>query len=334
MAGASVLLLLAAGCNGGGGSAAKPAERHLVYVRGNGVSTPVVWIADVTGAHARRLTQGSLGVLSPDGRTVAVSRGGKGIYLISSTGRDLRRLTPRALHPRAWSGDSKILFATVETESAVPALVAIDRDGGAVRTVARGSLYGFDVSPDGSEIVYSRAPEATIEGICGDVFDLYVAPVDGGKPRRLTRDGLSAFPAWGAGGIAFAHFTASTSSELCAAPGVSTIDPDGSHLRRIVARTPDALTLQGFYGFQPLAWLDDHRVLVGLRSDYGVEGTILDTKTRKLRRLNDYTDEASSDGRFSVGSGGDQGLAVTILRLDDGKRVFHRTSACCPDWNR
>ena len=48
----------------------------------------------------------------------------------------------------------------------------------------------------------------------------------------------------------------------------------------------------------------------------------------------DVADEASSDGRFSLGSGGDQENAVTIVRLADGKRVFKRKDVCCPDWNR
>jgi len=336
VAAVALVALVAAGCSSGGGSDTQPSERHLVYVHGDGVEQASVWIANVSGEHARRLTRGSLGVLSADGRTVAVSRGSKGIYLISSKGRDLRRLTPHALRPQAWSGDGRTLFATVEAERAVPELVAIDRDSGKTRTVARGSLYGFDVSPDGDRIVYSRAPEATVEGICGDAFDLYVEDVDGDNRQRLTHDGLSAFPAWGASRIAFAHFQASSSSstEQCSAPGVSTIDPDGKNEHAIVRRTPDSLTLLGFYGFQPLAWLDDRRLLVGLRSENGTEGTVLDTKSHKLRRLNDYTDDASSDGRFAVGSGGDRGPAVSILRVSDGMRLLHRNNACCPDWNR
>ena len=75
-----------------------------------------------------------------------------------------------------------------------------------MKTIAGGSLYGLDTSPDGKQIVYSRAPEATPQGICGDQFDLYVANLDGSGAKRITNDGLSAFPVWGAGGIAFTHF--------------------------------------------------------------------------------------------------------------------------------
>jgi len=125
-----------------------------------------------------------------------------------------------------------------------------------------------------------------------------------------------------------------TDTQSCSAPGVWTIDPDGKNEDAVITRAPDSITLAGYYGFQPLAWLDDEHVLVGLRTDSGTEGAILDTKTRHLRRLGDYADLASSDGRFSVGSGGTQSLILSVLRLSDGHRVLLRKQACCPSWNR
>jgi hypothetical protein len=330
---ALLLMLGAAGC-GGDGKTSEPAEHHLVYIKGNGVNVPVVWIAKPDGSHGHPLTPGFVGVLSPDGRTVAVARRRKGIFLVPSDGGRARRLTARALRPQAWSPDGKEVVATAATSQSVSALVALDPKTGKETTIARGSLYGFDFSPKGDELVYSRAPEATFEGICGDQFDLYVSKPDGSDAKRITHDGLSAFPAWGPAGIAFSHFPAGSSIADCSAPGVSTIDPDGSHEHTVVARAPDEITLAGYYGFQPLDWLDDGRVLVGLRTDAGTEGAILDVKTHKLRRLGDYADTASSDGRFSVGSGGTQGLILSLLRLSDGHRLVLRKNACCPSWNR
>ena len=318
----------------GGSDTAAPAERHLVYVRGNGVNAATVWIAKVDGSRARRLGVGVAGVLSPDGRTVAIAHRSGGIFLVRSGGGRERMLTARELQPRAWSGDGETLLATRASGDAVVELDAVDRRSGQVRAIAHGSLYGLDVSPAGDEVVYSRAPNATDAGICGDQFDLYVAKIDGGSPRRLTHDGLSAFPVWGHLRIAFSHFPSGLSIQDCASPGIWTVGDDGSQRRAVVARAPDSLVLSGFYGLQPLAWLDDARVLVGLRSDAGTQGAVLDTRTRKLRQLNEYADEASSDGRFAVGSGGEQSLALSIVRVGDGRRVFHRESACCPDWNR
>ncbi|HZE29566.1 MAG TPA: hypothetical protein VE055_05670 [Gaiellaceae bacterium] len=102
----------------------------------------------------------------------------------------------------------------------------------------------------------------------------------------------------------------------------------------MIDRAPDSLTLNGYYGFQPLGWIDSGKLLVGLRSDAGTEGAVLDLGTRKLRRLNQMADQVSSDGRFSLGSGGDSENAVTIVRLADGHLVFQRKNVCCPDWNR
>ena len=329
-AAAALLALAASGCGGSGG--ATPAERHLVYVKqSDGPAS--VWIAHVDGSDPRRLARGDAGVLSPDGRTVAVGRRA-GIVLVPSGGGRERKLTSRRLRPQAWSPDGEALIATASTRHAVYQLVAIDRASGRTRVLGRGSLYGFSFSPNGKDLVYSRAPEATYEGICGDQFDLYVTSLSGRKQQRLTHDGLSAFPAWGPSRIAYSHFPATMSEQDCAAPGVWTIAADGSDRRPVIARAPDSITLAGYYGFAALAWLDDERVLVGLRTDSGTEGAVLNTETRELRRLGDYADTVSSDHRFSVGSGGDQAQIVSVLRLGDAHRVLLRKNACCPSWNR
>ena len=343
--GAMALLVAATACSGGGGGSSKaaaPAERHLTYIGGELQATEdqtsanaSVWIADANGSHPRKLTKGFIGVLSPDGRTVAVQRQGQGIFLVSSDGKQTRRLTAaRQLRPQAWSPDGKKLYVTADAAQAVVRLAAIDIDSGDVKTIAGGSLYGLDTSPDGKQIVYSRAPEATPQGICGDQFDLYVANLDGSGAKRITNDGLSAFPVWGAGGIAFTHFPGGLAIADCGSPGIGTIQPDGSNRKIVIDRAPESITLSGFYGFQPLGWLGQNKLLIGLRSDGGTEGAVLDLGTGKLRRLNEMADKASSDGRFSLGSGGDQENAVTIVRLEDGKRVFKRQDVCCPDWNR
>jgi hypothetical protein len=333
--GAAALLLVVTACGGGGTAPAKPAERHLVYVHGTRAANTTVWIANVDGSHSHPLTRGVVGVLSPDGRTVAIQRRGQGVYLVSSDGRRQRRLTSRHLQPRAWSPDGESLIATAASSSAVVELDTVERKTGDVRRLAQGSLYGFDLSPKGDEVVYSRAPSATVEGICGDQFDLYVAKLDGGPTTRLTHDGLSAFPVWGPDEIAFSKFPGGGSMQDCSSPGVWTIDPGGGEPHAIIARAPDALALNGYYGLQPLAWLDDGHVLIGLRSDFGTQGAVVDTQSHKLRRLGQFADEASNDGRFSVGSGGDDsGVALSITRIRDGHRLFRRTNSCCADWNR
>jgi hypothetical protein len=338
-----VLVLAATACSGGGGSkVSAPAERHLVYVAGPPEASESataakasVWIADPNGAHPRRLTKGFVGLLSPDGRTVAVERQGQGIYVVSTDGKQTRRLTASAdLRPQVWAGDGSTLYVTKSSSQAVTELDAMDAESGKVQTVARGSLYGVDASPDGKQIVYSKAPVATDQGICGDQFDLYVANLDGSDPKRITEDGLSAFPVWGTGGIAFTHFPVDEQGvPECGASGIATVQPDGSKGKIVVDRAPESITLLGFYGFQPLGWLGTDKLLVGLRGESGTEGAVLDLATHKVRQLHEFADEASSDGRFSLGNSGDEN-SISIVRVADGQRVFKRKGACCPDWNR
>ena len=332
--GAALVVLAAAGCGGSEDNRqAAPAEQHLVYTAGESAKNTTVWIAAVDGAHPRKLSKGSTGVLSPDGRTVAVRRGG-GIDLLTSGGKRLRQLTSKNLRPEMWSRDGKTLYATAAIGPAIVKLLALDADSGRSRTIASGSLYGLDTSPDGKKIVYSRAPEATDQGICGDQFNLYVANPDGSSKKRITNDGLSAFPVWGESGIAFSHFPSGRSLEDCSSPGIWTIDPDGGKPTPVIARAPASIVLLNLYGLQPIGWLDDRRLLIGLRSEFGNKAAVLDTKTRRMRQFSDYAEHASSDGRYYVGSGGDTGVALTIRRVDDGQRMLRRQNACCASWNR
>lgn len=329
---AGAVLVAVAGC--GGTHRAKPAQEHLVYLKGDDPSTATAWIADENGAHAHSLGPASAAVLSPDGRTVALRRRG-GIYLVSANGRRVRQLTTRRLELQRWSPDGTSIIATREKPLAVLELDAIDRRTGHVRVIGSGSMYGFSFSPNGDELAYSGAPTATGQGPCGDQFDIYTTKLSGGTPKRLTHDGLSGFPVWGKAGIAFAHFPAGTSQEDCQAPGIWTMHPDGSHVQPVVARAPQELASNDLFGLQPLAWLDDHDVLTGVRTNSGTLGAVVDTKTGKLRELHDFANEASSDGRFEVGSGGNGEIVhVAIVRTSDGKRVFLLKGACCPDWNR
>jgi hypothetical protein len=331
----AVLVLAATGCSGSTNTGfAPPAHGKLVYVAGESAATANVWVANSNGSHPRRLGRGSLAVLSPDGRTVALLRR-SGIYLESTSGGRQHLLVPRRLRPQAWTPDGTAVIATQAHGGAVVQLVAIDRASAKVRTIASGSLYGFSFSPNGDEMAYSRAPAATIDGICGDQFDVYKVKLSGGTPKRLTHDGVSAFPVWGRAGIAFSHFPGSTQDD-CASPGIWTMRDDGSHVSHVVDRSPAQFaTVTGRFGLEPLAWLDQKRILVGIRSLDGTQGAVLDTGTRDLRTLaNYYVEEASRDGRFAVGSGGDSGVDLSIIRIRDGREVFVRRNACCPDWNR
>jgi hypothetical protein len=331
----ALVLLAATGCSGSRSTGpAPPAHGKLVYVAGESAATSNVWIANSNGTHPRRLGRGSVAVLSRDGRAVAVQRR-TGIYLMPAAGGRQHLLVARRFRPEAWTPDGTAIIATAARGNAVVRLVTIARASGKVRTIASGSLYGFSFSPDGLEIAYSRAPVATIDGICGDQFDIYKVKLSGGTPERLTHDGVSAFPVWGRPGIAFSHFPGATQDD-CVSPGIWTMHDDGSQVRHVIDRSPAQFaSVTNRYGLEPLAWLDRTHVLVGIRSNWGTQGAVLNTTTRDLRTLaNHYVEKASRDGRFAVGSGGESGVDLRIVRIRDGRQVFVRRNACCPDWNR
>src|ERR671922_137949 len=252
---AAVVLLAVAGCSGSSNTGpAPPAHGKLVYVAGESAATAKVWVANSNGTHPRRLGRGSVAVLSPDGRTVAVQRR-TGIYLVPAAGGRQHLLVNRRFRPQAWTPDGTAIIGTAAHGNAVVRLVAIERASGKVRTIASGSLYGFSFSPNGVEIAYSRAPSATIDGICGDQFDIYKVKLSGGTPKRLTHDGVSAFPVWGRPGIAFSHFPGATPDD-CASPGIWTMRDDGSHVRHVIDRSPAQFaTVTNRFGLEPLAWL-------------------------------------------------------------------------------
>jgi Tol biopolymer transport system component len=327
---ALLALIVVAGCGDEQTAPKRVAgERHLVFARGPSAETAQVWIADVDGTHARKLTSGTSGVITPNGRTVAVGRPKTGIYLVPSAGGQPKLLTSKPLSPIAWSGDGKWLVAATAAT-----LARINRSTGDVRIIARGPIYGADVSPAGDELVYARAPHSSFRGLCGDQVDLYTTGFGGEKPTRITKDGLSAFPVWGPDGqIAFSHFPG-TSMEDCRAPGVWTVKTDGSDPQTILDRAPQDTSFEGsgFYGLQPVAWRQDGQVLVGIRGDYKNAAAILDTGSHKLRRLAGFADKSSFDGAYLVGGDFETGN-VSITRVSDAKRQLVK-DACCPDWNR
>lgn len=325
----------------GGGKAAP--ERHLVYVRATDPSNATVWIADRNGRRAHPLTRGYEAVVSPDGRTIAVGRR-DGIHLITSDGKHDRRLTSSNRRPEAWSDDGRWLIAATDDSLAVAGA-----DSGRTRIVGRGIVYGFSFSPDGRKLVYARAPRKGGEDICSAQIDLYVTGLAGGAGSRLTHDGRSAFPVWGRRRIAFMRRPKVHQFSDCFAPGIWTMRDDGTDVRAVVARAPRNLSRAGFYGLQPVAWLGSEALLVGVRSEWGNEPATLRVATGTLRRLAPvcarhaghracsayYVDKVSRDRRFALGSGGNEKITISIIRLSDGRPTFTlRGYVCCPDWNQ
>ena len=322
-------------------------ERHLVYTRAD-----AVWIADADGRHARRLVRGRAPLISPDGRRVLFRRGTL-LRLVRSDGSGQRVVT-RRIDPLAWVPDSRRVLALRDRS-----LVTLDVESGRVAIVDRmqsDALYGWSFSPDGRSLAYAHAPRATRWAVCGDRMDLYVVELNGGRRKRITRNGGSAYPVWGRARIAFSRFRygpglsgdEAVRSGACFSPGVWTVRPDGTATKPLVGRAPRHLSRSGYYGLRPYAWMSGERSLViGIRSEWGDETATLDAGTGKITRVDldrrprarapAYVDDVSRDGRYVVGAacGAELPCSILIAPVRGGRhRLVAHGRVGSPDWNR
>jgi dipeptidyl aminopeptidase/acylaminoacyl peptidase len=174
-----------------------------------------VWLADAGGGEPRRLTNAKKSsdapAFSPDGKRLAFAsdRGDKRqIYLIDPRGGEAEVLTEaeEGVQDFAWSKDGKRIafkaqdpksealkerekkqgeYEVVGQDRRMVQLHVIDVATKKARRLTEGafSVFGFDWSPDGSEIVFDHAPSQD-PGDGGNA-DLSIVEVETGKLRPL-----------------------------------------------------------------------------------------------------------------------------------------------------
>jgi Tol biopolymer transport system component len=344
----ALLCLAATGCarvlSGGGSDVGQPrtpaGTKYVVYTHYRGEDRYEVWIARVDGSGKRRLASGRSPRISPDGRWVVYSGGCdpagacRGLYLVTSAGGRTRFLA-RGGGDARWSPDSRRVVFPNGTS-----FVRLDVATGRSHEIVRGKaqeVWGWSFSPAGDEIAYAVARP----GRCfGSDFDLYVVRVGGGTPRRLTRDGCSAFPVWGAGGIAFARLV---SYRGWGRHEIWRVNPDGSGRRTITGRLPARLLGQGITGLVPIAWsADGRRLLAGLTNEFGAVPFAVDPERGTTRRIGgygyaDWPEGVSRDGRSLLVSVGNvasyDGTRVEIVAYDGGRRRVIARRAGEASWN-
>jgi Tol biopolymer transport system component len=133
---------------------------------------------------------------SPDGDSLAFVREGHGVFTTSQLGGPERRVSATGTHV-AWAADSRsVLIRDRERNTGPFGIYQVFLDSLDRRRLTQAPLgdgdWKCDVSPDGSTLAFIRYEKRGIA-------DVYVVPMEGGEPRRLSNwsaaiDGLSWTP--------------------------------------------------------------------------------------------------------------------------------------------
>jgi Tol biopolymer transport system component len=217
---------------------------------------PTVFVANDDGSGAKKLGAGFDPRVSPDGETVVYLHEGTGhkqlmkLYSVSS-GRTRTVLTgwQDTLYT-AYSPDSSKVAALRGPELGKRKLIVIDLATGAQRVLARGYFSGVSFSPDGDEVVYSRADNEKYP----PRSDVYRVPVAGGRPVALTRDHDSESPLWGPNEeIVFVKLLDARKRKYGPKNELFLMNAQGKGVRRLTHTRVDPL----LEGLVPTAWSAD-----------------------------------------------------------------------------
>jgi Tol biopolymer transport system component len=168
--------------------APSPDGRRLAFTR----SGRSVWTAERNGQGARRLAYGQDPAWSPDGREIAHTV--LAVWVVSSDGKRLRRLTPVvAAPPRGdgdWSPDGRrIAFTRPSADYTSFHVYVVNRDGTGRRALIRNASDPA-WSPDGRSIAFVRD---------GDIWTFRLR--DRREQRIVSSPFVEHSPAWGRAGV-------------------------------------------------------------------------------------------------------------------------------------
>jgi len=177
-----------------GDPALSPDGKMLVYVAASETGRFDLFLTRVVEGGRVALTNDEARedspAFSPDSERVAFTRQLPGrdseIAIVSALGGNLTSVITRAAHP-AWSPDGRSLAFIHRATSDVPASVSVAGvDGSQIRSLlAADSTYPFvrepAWAPDGRSL-------AVVRGVGGSTGEIWIVPISGGAPRRLSND--------------------------------------------------------------------------------------------------------------------------------------------------
>ena len=146
-----------------------------------------IYVKAVESEALRRLTQTpdseSSPAWSPDGHSIAFLRDGHGVFTMSQLGGAERQVSATGTHV-AWAGDSKsVLIRDGERNPGPFGIYQVFLDTLERRRLTQAPVgdgdWRFEVSPDGKSLAFIRYEKRGIA-------DVYVVPMAGGEPRRLS----------------------------------------------------------------------------------------------------------------------------------------------------
>ena len=120
---------------------------------------------------------------SPDGHSIAFVRDGHGVFTMSQLGGAERQVSASGTQV-AWAGDSKsVLIRDRERDTGPFGIYRVFLDTLERRRLTQAPVgagdWRFEVSPDGSTLAFIRFEKVGIA-------DVYIVPMAGGEPRRLS----------------------------------------------------------------------------------------------------------------------------------------------------
>jgi TolB protein len=291
--------------------AVSPDGKTIAICLGGGI-----WVMPVAGGVARQVTTGAGNdwhpIWSPDGKTLAFlsdRSGSSQTWTVSADGGAPQQLTsdPAQKSNSAWSPDGSLIAFTTSTGQWRYGVRAVSVKDRSIRDLIESDADYAAWSPDGSRLAFARRSEERN-------YDIWVKPIAGGPPTRVTNDeGMEFQPAWSPDGRQIAYTSYTYVAGKQGATDVFVVSADGS--------TPRRLTDSEEAEFDPV-WTKDGRAIIFTTNVSG------NTEFRSIPAAGGPAAPLAVAGRtFLSGSGGRLKLTVT----EAGQQVPCRISVQASD---